>query len=116
MSAETEFRAVLAGYAGLTALVSTRIAQNSIEQGAALPYVVFSSQQQPTHGLNNTLLATQVTFATECWADTAAAADAVADQVLAALAAQGVVHTARVSGFDPELGLDATVLTVEWWD
>ena len=116
MSAETDFRAVLAGYAGLTALVSTRIAQNAVPQGASLPYVAFTAQHTPDFGLDNTKLANGVTFAVECWAETAASADAVADQVEAALLAAGVVCTSRATTFDPELGLDATALTVEWWE
>ena len=116
MSAETDFRTVLAGYAGLTALVGARIAQNAVPQGADLPYVAFTAQHNPDFGLDNTLLSNGVTLSIECWAATAAAADAVADQVRAALLAAGVVCTARATAFDPEVGLDATVLTAEWWE
>ena len=42
-------------------------------------------------------------------------ADAVADEVQAALLAAGTVCTARATALDPNLGLDATVLTVQWW-
>lgn len=117
MSAETDFRAVLTGYAPLMALLAGEeaIAQNMAAQGVALPVVVFTSQHAPEFGLDNTLLADQVTFTVECWADTAAAADAVADQVAAALLAEAVVCTSRASTADAENGLDGTVLTAEWW-
>jgi hypothetical protein len=116
MSAETEFRAILSAYAGLTALVSTRIAQNAVPQGAALPYVAFTANHAPDFGLDNTQLSDEVTFSIECWADGAAAADAVADQVQAALLASYIVCTSRASTFDPEVGLDATVLTAQYFD
>jgi hypothetical protein len=116
MSAETEFRALLAAYAPLTALVGTRIAQNAVPQAAALPYVAFTASHAPEFGLDNTLLSNVVTFSVECWAETAAAADVVANQVKAALLADARVCTSRSSAFDPDVGLDATVLTCEWWE
>lgn len=116
MSAESDFRALLTGYAGLTALVpAARIAQNAVDQGAPTPYIVFTAQHTPEYGLDNTLLADGVTFRVECWADTSLAADAVADQVQLAMLADGRVCTTRQTGLDPELGLDATILTAEWW-
>jgi hypothetical protein len=115
MSAEDDFIAVLAGYAPLAALVGTRIAQNAVPQGAALPYVAFTSSHAPEFGLDNTLHADLVTYSVECWADGAAEADAVADQVRAALLAEGVLCTSSGGTFDPEQGLDATALQVEWW-
>jgi hypothetical protein len=119
MSAETDFRALLAGYAPLTALVGQDIALNVAPAGAGLPLVVFGGVHQRTLGLNNSLQADQVTLLTQCWADNAAAADAVADAVIAAVAtapaAACAVVTDRASTFDAELGLHATELTVEWW-
>lgn len=115
MSAEADFRAVLAAYAPLTALVGTRIAQNAVPQGGALPYVAFTASHAPEYGLDNTLHADLVTFSVECWAESASAADAVADQVQAALLAQGHVCTNAGGTYDPELGLDATALQCEWW-
>lgn len=117
MSAESEFRAILTGYAGLTALVpAARIAQNAVDQDAALPYIAFTASHTPEYGLDNTLLANGVTFRVECWGETSLSADAVADQVQAAMLAAGRVCTSRVTGLDPALGLDATILTAEWWE
>lgn len=119
MSIESDFRALLAGYAPLTALVGTRIAQNAVPDAAGQPCVVFNATHSLTHSLDNTVQLDQAAIATQCWAETAAAADAVADAVAAAVAtapaAAGAVVVDRASAYDAELGLDATVLTVEWW-
>lgn len=112
---EADLSTLLGAYAPLTALVGTRIAQNAVPQGSALPYVAFATQQQPEYGLDNTLHATAVTISCECWADNAADADAVADEVQAAIELDGRVVISRASTFDPDVGLDATVITVEWW-
>ena len=117
MSAETDFRTVLTSAAGVTALVpAVRISQNAVDQDADLPYIAFTSRHAPVHGLANNVLATEVTFAVQCWGATSTEADAVADAVQAALLAAGTVCTARATAFDPDLGLDGTVLTAQWWD
>jgi len=119
MSIETDFRALLAGYAPLAALVGTRIAENAVPEGSALPLVVFSATHNRTLGLDNSLLADQCSLDVQCWAETAVAAEAVGDAVISAIdtapVAAGAVVLARSSTFDAELGLDATVLSVEWW-
>jgi hypothetical protein len=117
VSAESDFRAVLTGYANLTALVpAAKIAQNAVDSAVEVPYIVFTSQHIPEYGLDNTVLALNVKFRVQCWADDPLEADSVADQVVAALLAQGVVCTDRQSIFDPNVGLDATALTADWWD
>lgn len=119
MSAETDLRALLAGHAGTAALVGDRIAHNAIRQGAPTPYVVFTATHDPIRNLLGDQLADQVAFAVQCWGGTAAQAEAVADAVTAGIAQapvqRGAVVTTRASGFDDELGLDAVILTVEWW-
>ena len=119
MSIESDFRATLAAHAPLTALVGSRIALNAVADGAGTPLVVFTATHNRTLGLDNSLLADQCSLAVQCWADTAAAADAVADAVIAAVAAapaaSGAVVVDRASTFDPDIGLDGTELTVEWW-
>lgn len=114
MSAETDFRALLIGNAGVTALVSTRVAQNAAPTSAALPLVAFTAQHNETRGLDGTLLDDEVSFEVQCWANTAVAADAVADAIEAAITGNRAV-TARASGYSDELALDCTVLTVQWW-
>jgi hypothetical protein len=119
MSAETDFRALLAGHAGTAALVGRAIAHNAISSGTPAPYVVFTCQHDLEIGLSGVLLADQCTFTLQCWGNTAAQAETVADACEAAIAtasqARAAAVTARASGYDEETGLDATVLTVEWW-
>ena len=115
MSAESEFRDVLASYAPLTAIVGARIAQNAVPQGGSYPCVVFAASHAPEYGLDNTLHADLVTFDVECWARSAADADAVAAEVQAALLAAGRVCVATGGTYDPEQDLDATSLQAEWW-
>lgn len=114
MSAESDFRALLAGAAGVTSLVGTRIAQNAVPQGSAFPLIVFNASHNPTYGLNDTLLDDEVTFEVQCWGETSLVADSVADAVDTALGTSGTV-TARTGGYDADLGMDGTVLTVQWW-
>lgn len=119
MSIEADFRALLAAYAPLTALVSTRIAQNAVPDAAGLPCVVFNASHARTHSLDASFATDECTLAVQCWAETAAVADAVADAVVAAVgtapAARGALVLERSGGFDAELGLDGTFLAVTWW-
>lgn len=119
MSAETDFRALLAGHAGTAALVGANVAHNAIRSGVPAPYIVFTAAHDPVRNLNGDLLADGCTLTVQCWGNTAAQAEAVADQATAAIAtapaARGATVTARASGYDDETGLDAVVLTVEWW-
>ena len=119
MSVETEFRALLAAHAALTALVSTRIAQDAVPEGSAFPLVVFACRHDRTVGLDGTLLADACTLAVQCWGDTGASAAAVADAVVGAVAtaaaSKGAAVIDRATTFDPEMALDGVQLTVEWW-
>lgn len=119
MSIESDFRALLAGNAGLTALVSTRIAQDAIPENSTGSLVVFSAVHERTLGLDNSLLADRCTLSVQCWAATGALAASVADAVTAAVAtapaAAGACVLDRQTTFEPELGLDGVLLTVEWW-
>jgi hypothetical protein len=119
MSIEADFRATLAAHAPLTALVGTRIALNSVPENSVFPLVVYAVSHDRTLGLNNSLLADQAAIDVQCWADTAAAADAVAEAALSALvnapSASGAVALTRSTTFDPELGIDGVILSVEWW-
>lgn len=118
MSAEADFRAILAAHAGLTALVGTRIAQNAVPADPAFPLVVFTARHNRELGLDNSLLADDVTFDVQCWATRALDARAVADQLIAACAtappARCCVVVDDSSAFDPDLQLDGVALTVEW--
>lgn len=118
MSVESDFRALLAAHAPLTALVGSRIALNAVTEQAAAPLVVYVVTHNRTLGLDGSLLADQCSIDVQCWAETAAGADAVADAVMAAIAGAPVGQCAvldRSTTFEPDLGMDGTLLTVEWW-
>ena len=54
MSAETQFRAVLAAHAPLVAVVEDRIALNAIPEGGGYPCVVFAVRTDPVQTLLGT--------------------------------------------------------------
>ena len=119
MSAETDFRTLLVDFAPLAALVGTRVSENSVDERLPLPYIAFTGRHDRTHNLLGELVADQVEFTVQCWAENAADAAAVAAQVVLAVQSadpvRGAVVLSSESAFDPELKLDATILTVEWW-
>jgi hypothetical protein len=117
MSADTDLRALLAGTSAITALVSDRIVADRMEQGDIRPFVVFtliSTEHQ--YGLDGTVHGSRYGFDVQCWADTRLMANAVADAIKTVLTANQRPVTGPVSGYDAELDLEATLLTVEWWD
>lgn len=119
MSAETDFRALLVGFAGLTALVGQRISENTVPEGEPRPYVAFTARHELQHNLLGEVMADQCTFTVQCWADNASQAAAVAAQVVLAVAAadpaRGAVVLSTDGAYDPSVGADASILTVEWW-
>lgn len=119
MSIEADFRALLAAYQPLVALVGPRIVANAAPKGAPFPLVTFASNHAPTLGLDGTLLGNQCTLQVQCWGETAAQADAVADAVAAAVATApleaGATVLDRSTAFDPDISKDGTTLAVEWW-
>lgn len=118
MSIESDFRALLAGYSALTALVGTRIAQSAVDNAPDLPCVVFDCAQTPVDSIDVPRLTMRGLIAVQCWAMTAAAAGQVADAVVAAVDT-ATTHAARLTErsttFDPELGADGVTLVVDWW-
>lgn len=120
MSAETDFRAVLAAHAALTALVSTRIAQDAVPEGAAYPLVVFSCSHDPLQNLLGEQVADRCTFVVQSWSQTgagqaASVANAVAGAVATAPAARSAAVISRAGVTDPELGDYGVETVVEWW-
>lgn len=119
MSVETDVRALLAGYAPLTALVSTRISQDVADEGAGYPLVVFTVRHAPVQAVDGTTVADQCTVAVEAWGKTATEAAGVADQVVAALATAPAARAVRVldrgTGHDADTGYDSDAITAEWW-
>lgn len=117
MSAETDFRALLAGHAPLVALVGDAIVVNAMDAGPT-DYVVFTAAHDMVHGLGGELLADDVTFTVQCWSAPAIGAAAIADAVAGAVAAAPALAMAQVTGrgdvFDEAGGFDGVELTVIW--
>ena len=117
MSLDTDLRAALATNAGVTALVGSAIVSDRMEEGTPRPFVVFSRVgTEYQHGLDGSVLGERATFDVQCWADTRASAEAVANAVCAVLLADQRPVLSRTSGYDADFDLEATLLTVEWWD
>lgn len=119
MSIETDFRALLAGHAALTALVGTRIAQSAVADGAGLPAVVFETAHTFIDSTDTPRLADRAAISVQCWAETSASAASVAAAVLGAIDTASASHAARVldtsTTFDAETGLDGVVINLDWW-
>lgn len=115
MSVQDDIQAWLIGHAPLTALVAEGIAQNAVPEGADLPYVAWSLQQEYDRSLAGAVLATKALLSVECWGTSAEQADDVADAVVDALQPQSIWPASRATTFDPEQGLDATQLLFEWY-
>lgn len=114
MTVESDFRAMLANDAGVSALVGTRVALNAVPPGSDYPCIVFTSQHQRELTLTNEIAADTVTLDVQCWAENSADAQAVGDAVEDVIAAQdGMVVTARQTAFDAETGVHAEAITVE---
>jgi hypothetical protein len=93
-----------------------RVSADRIEQGTARPFAVFSRiATEPFIGLAGNVFDEKVTFELQCWGDTRSQAEALADACEAALRESTQFVIARASGYDGELDLEATILTVDWW-
>lgn len=118
MSIESDLRALLAGHVPLTTLVGTRIALNAVPDGSGMPCVVYSVAHLPVYS-TDARLDDRAAIAVQCWAETAAQAEAVAAAVQTAIntapAANAVRVTDSATGYDAEIGLDVVSINVEWW-
>jgi len=86
---EEGLKSYLTAYAGLTALIGTRVYPFRIPQGATLPCMTYQRMDTPrmlTHqsvGATGDLAKVRMQF--DCWATTYSSAKAIADQLRAAL-------------------------------
>lgn len=120
MTVAADFRALVAAHAGLTALVSGRIALNAVPQDSTLPLVVYTTSEDPSYTLVGTPVDYAATVEVQCWSNTGAQALAVAAQVRAAVEAEAAAQRrgwviAQASSYDPALDLHAATLAIEWW-
>jgi hypothetical protein len=119
MSVETAFRALLAASGAVTALVAGRIAQDAVPNDLSGSLIVFACRHDPTYALDGTVVCDPCSLTVQCWALDPIAASDVADAVTTALATAPARAAAQVvdrsTTFDPEIGKDGVVLTVQWW-
>lgn len=117
MSAESDLYSILAGSAGVTALVSTRIYPDALPEDAIYPAIAFvRSTSDPVYAISNHYYGEDAELSIGCWGKTRTSADQVAEAVILALQAAGHAHSARSGGYDPDTGLFATTLDVRIFD
>jgi hypothetical protein len=118
MSIEIDFRARALAHAPLVALVGQRVALSAAPQGADLPLVVYGVQHSVERTLDGTIAEELGTIDAECWAETSAAAEAVADALVVATehsqAASACWLIARAPDLDADTGLHVTTVRLVW--
>jgi hypothetical protein len=113
VSAESIVYGWLSGFAGLTALVGTRIYPDVIPEQASLPAIAFTrSQTEPVSTIHGSVFAEFVAVQIQAWSATRTEAEAVADAVVDALAANAEIYIARGALFDEETGYFGTHVDV----
>ena len=114
MSAETSVYSALSGYAGLTAIVSTRIYPDVLPDTTVYPAVVFARERtEPLISISNNYFGADVAIKVACWADTRTQADTASTQAQAALLAAGIVPTGKNAGYDPDTDLFASIIDID---
>ncbi|HNT63663.1 MAG TPA: DUF3168 domain-containing protein [Candidatus Desulfobacillus denitrificans] len=117
MAAEDALYTLLSGAAGVTALVAARIYPDVLPEECAYPAIVFARQStEPYLGIGNQVFGADVAVAIDCWAKTRTSADAVAAAVEAALSGSAFLRRGRNAAYDPETGLFATQIAVEYFE
>jgi len=116
MSAETTLYATLSAASAVTALVSTRIYPDVVPQEAAVPCIAFARiATEYVATIHGAVVAQRVTLDISCMASTRASAETIANAVTNAATPAAFLLSGRRADFDPESGLWAAVLTVDYW-
>ena len=111
MSAEQDLYTALSGYAGLTALVDTRIHADVRDEDEDLPSVVYRRlKTEHINTIHGTVVATTATLGVSCVGESRASSEAVAEQVLAAVGGNFVAQDRR-SDYDPDTQYYITTIT-----
>lgn len=118
MAIDTDFRAAMLAHAPLVALIDDRLSLNVAPDTDVLPIVVFSVRTDRTLGLNGSVHGERAAIDVQVWADSAAAARTVADELIAAVATvpDKAVVTDHRDTYEPDLKIDGVLLTVVWFD
>lgn len=116
MSAEYDLRALLLDSQNLVAVVpAARISVDTAGVEQPRPYIVFSVQSgEPIFGLDNSLLAENITIDIQCIGVTRTNAIVVRELVKQALRDGGLPWSGTSSGFDPDADIEAEIITVNW--
>lgn len=117
MSAESTLYGILVASPGVTALIgagsAARIYPDAMPEDGAYPVIVFSrTGTEPVITLDSVRHGEFVTIQVQCWAQTRASSDAVADASELALLSAGESPQERAGAYDPETGLFVSSLAV----
>ena len=120
MSPEQTVYDTLRNAAAVTAIVGTggaaRIYPDVLPEESVLPAITFErTTSDPQYGLDGTVHVTRATMAVVSWATTRVAAEALADQIAAAMTAATIPPEARAGEFDVETESAAVALTFDIW-
>ena len=113
MSAESTLYAILNAHPGLAGLVADRIYPGALPEGAGYPAIVFArTDTQGIDTLHGSRIAEDVTLSVQAWGSGRTQANAVGDQIRAALQASGNLPTNRTDVADDATGLEGVEITV----
>jgi hypothetical protein len=110
MSLETDIVAHLGTFAGLAALIGTRVYQDERPQGAIIPHVVFTRIATPRWqalGSGSPVLASNPLYQFTVWATTITNRNAIAVQLRLAITDFATNHAACAIFADERTGRDA---------
>lgn len=97
--------------------VGKRISSDRIEQGAAMPFVVYSrTDTQFTRSLDGSIVEALIVYGVQCVADRRSEANATADNVTEALEAAQITVTGRSNEYVPEIDAEMTTIICELWE
>lgn len=116
MSIETDFQALLEGYAPLVALVDESIAQDAVPEGMPYPLALFGAVHSFDRGLDNSLHGDTAEISAQAWADDPEVASAVADAIegVVATVPDNAITTSRASTYEPELKKHGVIVSITW--
>jgi siroheme synthase (precorrin-2 oxidase/ferrochelatase) len=121
VSAETDFVSLMKATSAVTAIIGTgsaaKVRADRLEQDDALPGIVYiRTGTENATALDGTIVDSKATLEVQCWADTRAAADALAAAVSDAVEGAQQFVTGRAGAYDDEGDKACALVTVDWWE